>query len=66
MNDFNGCFRENRYKAQIDQDTRDAAQLGVTGTPSVFVNRTAVTPGYVPTYEAIKAAVDAALGAAGN
>ena len=66
MNDFNSCFRENRYKAQIDQDFQDGVKLGITGTPSVFVNNQAVAPGYVPTYEAIKAAVDAALAAAGN
>ena len=64
--DFNTCFKDNEFKSQIDQDLRDGVQLGVTGTPSVFVNSVAVTPGYVPTYEAVKAAVDAALSGSGN
>ena len=59
---FEDCFDENRYQADIDKDLAEGAALGVTGTPSVFVNGTAVMPGYVPSYESIKAAVDEALG----
>ena len=66
MSKFNSCFKENKYKAQIDQDLREGIQLNVTGTPSVFVNGQAVAPGYVPTYEAIKAAVDSVLAQTGN
>ena len=66
IGDFDSCFRGNRYRTQIVQDQQEGSRMGVTGTPSVFVNNQAVTPGYVPTYEAIKAAVDAALVATGN
>ena len=63
MGGFESCFRDNKYKSEIDSDLRQGVQMGITGTPSVFVNNQEVTPGYVPTYEAIKALVDAALNA---
>lgn len=66
MNAFNSCFKDNKYKAQIDQDRAEGTQMGVSGTPSVFVNGQAVTPGYVPTYEAIRMAVETALASSGN
>jgi protein-disulfide isomerase len=66
MQDFNACFRENRYRSQIDQDIRDGLRLGISGTPSVFVNGQAVRPGFVPSYEDIKAAVDLALLSSGD
>jgi protein-disulfide isomerase len=65
MGAFNSCYNANKYQSQIDQDIRDALALGISGTPSVFVNGKAVSPGYVPGFEDIKAAVEAAL-AAGN
>jgi protein-disulfide isomerase len=61
MKAFKACFTENRYKAQIEADLADAKKMGVSGTPSVFVNGKLITPGKVPTFEDIKAAVDAAL-----
>jgi protein-disulfide isomerase len=64
MDSFNDCFRENRYQADIDADTQMALEYGVRGTPSVFVNGEALTPGFVPSYEELKAAIDAALGVA--
>jgi protein-disulfide isomerase len=59
--DFTTCLREKRYQAQIDQDIAMAQEKQITGTPSLFVNGVAVTPGYVPTIDQIKAAVEAAL-----
>ncbi len=35
--------------------------MGAQGTPSVFVNGKIVAPGQVPSFEEIRAAVDAAL-----
>ena len=58
---FNACFRENRYQDEIDADIADAVTYGVTGTPSVFVNGVQVTPGMVPTFEQLSAAIQAAL-----
>ncbi|MGW8249302.1 MAG: DsbA family protein [Anaerolineales bacterium] len=57
---FNQCFQENRYKDVINEDLAAGTQAGVTGTPSVFVNGQIVKPGYVPSYEEIAAAIDAA------
>ena len=35
--------------------------MGVTGTPSVFVNGQIVKPGYIPSFQDIQQAVEAAL-----
>lgn len=63
MDAFNACFDAKKYKSQVDQDIKDALALGISGTPSVFVNGKAVSPGFVPGFDDIKAAVDAALAA---
>lgn len=61
MKAFKACFKENRYRAQINADLADGEKMGVNGTPSVFVNGKLITPGRVPSFEDIKAAVDAEL-----
>jgi len=61
MDQFNSCFDSNKYKAQIDADLNLGTQLGVTGTPSVFVNGKIVRPGYIPSFQDIQQAVEAAL-----
>lgn len=58
---FEKCLSENRYQAEIDQDLADGLSLGVTGTPSVFVDGKIVRPGYVPSLIDIQEAVNAAL-----
>jgi protein-disulfide isomerase len=61
MEKFNACFEANQFKDQIDADLKLGREMGAQGTPSVFVNGKIVSPGQVPTYDEIKAAVDAAL-----
>jgi protein-disulfide isomerase len=61
MGKFNTCFKANQFKDKINTDLADGQKMGVQGTPSIFVNGKLVAPGQVPTYEEIKAAVDAAL-----
>jgi protein-disulfide isomerase len=61
MTSFDQCFQANTYQAQIDQDYADGQAMGVNGTPSVFVNGTMITPGYVPTFEQLGQAIDDAL-----
>lgn len=61
MSDFKTCFDENRYREQIDQDYADGAAIGVSGTPSIFVNGQQVTPGYIPSYEELSQVIEAAL-----
>ena len=63
---FNDCFKANTFKAQINQDIQDAIRMGISGTPSVFVNGKIITPSQVPSFEEIKAAVEIALASAGK
>ena len=59
MTTFQPCLDNGRHVAEIVAEDR-ATPSQVTGTPTVFVNGTAVgTAGYIPTYQQIKAAIDA-------
>jgi len=60
MASFNTCFKANTYQTQIDADFAEGNTMGVTGTPTVFVNNKEVTPGSVPTYQQIQQAIAAA------
>ncbi len=61
MTKFNTCFKANKYSSQIEADFTRGQQMGVTGTPSVFVNNVIVTPGYIPQFSDMQKAIDAAL-----
>ena len=63
MDAFNACLRENRFQNLISEDMAMGQQLGITGTPSVFVNGTQIAPGFVPTFEALQEAFEAELAA---
>jgi len=65
MTAFNQCFSANKYSAEIVADYQKGVAAGVTGTPTVFLNGTQVTPGFVPTYDELKSAIDAALASGG-
>jgi protein-disulfide isomerase len=65
MDAFNSCFSDNKYRDQIQADFDLGQQMGVSGTPSVFVNGQKVgQPGKIPTYQEIATAVDAIVNAA--
>jgi protein-disulfide isomerase len=64
MDAFNSCFEDNSYEAEIQDDLEKARSLSVTGTPGVFVDGQIVAPGFVPTYDQIAQAVEAALAGA--
>ncbi len=66
MDTFNTCFEANKFQADIDSDLAAGRMKGVQGTPSVFVNGEILTPGYVPSFDEISQAVDAALAGSGN
>jgi protein-disulfide isomerase len=66
MNAFNSCFSADKYSAEIEADFQKGQAAGVTGTPSVFINGTHITPGYVPSYDELKTAIDTALSGAGG
>jgi protein-disulfide isomerase len=60
MNAFNDCFSANKYEVEIQADFDLGEQIGVSGTPSVFVNGSKVgQPGKIATYEEIAQAVSA-------
>jgi protein-disulfide isomerase len=58
---FNKCFQSDRYASFINQDLLAGQTAGVSGTPSVFVNGQIVTPGYIPSFDQLAAAIDTAL-----
>jgi len=61
MDAFNACFEENRYQDEINEDIASGRALGVNSTPSVFVNGQLISPDRVPSYEELKAAIEAQL-----
>jgi protein-disulfide isomerase len=61
MSSFKQCMTERRYQSAVDADLELGKQMGVQGTPAVFVNGVDIAPGLVPTFDQIKAAVEAAL-----
>ncbi len=65
MDQFNACFKDNTYEAEITADYDLGLGYGVSGTPTIFVNGQVVRPGYVPTYEELAQEIDAALAAGG-
>jgi len=68
MTAFNQCFQANTYSAQIQQDYDAGAKLGVPPTPGIFVNGQMVLSSagknYLPSFDDISKAIDAALGGA--
>jgi protein-disulfide isomerase len=62
MSDFKSCFNANKYSDYIAQDFTAGQNLGINGTPSVFVNNTQVgQQGKIANYDDISAAIEAAL-----
>lgn len=58
--DFAACVNEGRYADEVQASFDLGASMGVTGTPTVFVNGGQISPGFIPTFEEIAAAVEAA------
>ncbi len=61
MTKFNDCFSANRYRDVINKDLADGETAGVQGTPSVFVDGQILKPGFIPSYDEIAQAIDAAI-----
>ena len=60
MESFSNCMDSAAVKSTINENIARGDQMGVTGTPTVFVNGVDIKPGKVPTYEDIKAAIEQA------
>lgn len=61
MDQFQACYDADKYQDMINEHLALGKSMNVSGTPSVFVNGLNIKPGYVPSFEEIKAAVEAAL-----
>ncbi|MBK9924876.1 MAG: DsbA family protein [Anaerolineales bacterium] len=58
-NAFDSCFDDNKYKKEIQADFELGQTMGVSGTPSVFVNGQKVgEAGKIATFQEIAVAVD--------
>jgi protein-disulfide isomerase len=58
---FDACLDSGKYAPTVEADVAQAASLGVSGTPSVFVNGRQVSPGRVPSLEMLANLVDEEL-----
>ncbi|MGC1375724.1 MAG: thioredoxin domain-containing protein [Anaerolineales bacterium] len=61
---FNTCVAERRYQSEVEDDTNFGLSLGLTGTPSFFINGLKVI-GSQP-YEVFKQVIDKELAAAAS
>lgn len=59
VDDFTACMNENRYADEVQASFDLGTSMGVSGTPTVFVNGQEITPGYIPSLQDITAAVEA-------
>lgn len=57
---FKACYNAKKFQSTVDEHVKLGTQYNVQGTPSVFVNGQIVSPGHVPTFAEIQAAVQAA------
>jgi protein-disulfide isomerase len=55
---FDACIDEGRHRALIEQDLARGQRVGVSGTPSVYVNGREAAPGQVPSFERMKELID--------
>lgn len=67
MTAFNACYKDKQFNDDIQQDIADGNSLGVTGTPTVFVNgKRAGREGFVASYEEISQLIEQELAAGGS
>lgn len=60
VDSFDRCFASGKYKAVVQQDLNEGAQLGLTGTPTFFINGREIS-GNQP-LEAFETIIDEELG----
>jgi protein-disulfide isomerase len=61
MTAFDSCFKDDKYSADVDADFQMGRAAGINRTPTILINGTNSFTTYVPTYEELTAAIDAAL-----
>jgi protein-disulfide isomerase len=57
---FNSCLDSGRYVEQVQNDSKEAQKIGVTGTPALFVNGVMIDGGAVP-FTVVEAAIQKEL-----
>ena len=63
---FETCLEEERYRDKINEDLSLGKSMGVSGTPTVFVNGQNVSPGKVPQFDQINELVEEFLSESGD
>lgn len=63
---FEDCLDNEVHDQQIRDEFDRGIELGVTGTPAIFVNGTQISPGFVPPYADLRQAIQQALSEAGS
>jgi len=67
MGAFNACYKDKKFNDEIQKDLADGNSLGVTGTPTIFVNgKRAGRERYVASYEEISQLIEQELAAGGS
>jgi protein-disulfide isomerase len=61
---FNSCLDSGRYVEQVQNDSKEAQRIGVTGTPALFVNGIQLPGGAVP-FTVVETAIQKELSRAG-
>ena len=61
MATFNECLDSGQYAGQVAEDLQIGENIGVSGTPAVFVNGRVVAPGRVPSLEMLSNVIDEEL-----
>jgi len=59
---FNDCFNSHRYSAAVDADVALGTQMGVQGTPTVFINGSPLATSVSLNYTALKQQLDLLVG----
>ena len=57
---FDGCLDSGRYVEQVQNDQKEGVRVGITGTPTVFINGILVEGGAVP-FETIASIINREL-----
>ena len=62
---FNSCLDSGKYVEQVQNDSKEAQRIGVTGTPALFVNGIQLAGGAVP-FTVVEEAIQKELSGAGT
>jgi len=58
--EFNECMESGKYEDKVDNDYKGGTKIGVSGTPSIFINNEPVKGGALP-YDRLKKVIDESM-----